>query len=1040
MATNLDIDISAKLKSSYSLKGKTEINILGESFSVKDISASGSTLVINLENGKTIKLTKISNPDKINFVVGETTQTLQQFYETNLPETKTWLSTPSATKLTGTVFDDDIDIYNEYEPTVKNSLNDIGVKINADTGNDTIKGTALDDTITGGSGVNTIKINTTKKFGNDVYKLTKGETLKIETTGEETVTHDKDTKGNIIVTVKNADEETMGTLTIAGLAKKDITQGVTINGEAITFDFDEDNISKNKITGTAQNDEIDVKDAYLEITKGKGKNKTTRERYATESGVTINSGTGNDTITGTKYSDTITAGTGENTIKILKDTFGNDTINLTKGEKLTLDLSAYTDITSANDLKGKVSGNNLVITIPQDTTTNYGTITLKNFAKSNVVNDGYVRAYLGKDTNNDDVYVDLNSDEVLSYKSKDFSKNDNKKTATFTGSRFGETITDDTSLNDYTKTINTGNGTNTVNINSTGKTTINGGSGIDNIRIDGDGTHIVKTGAGKNTVVITGKGTANITGGADKDTIRVYNNDADTTINAGNGDNIVYIQGSTAKNTITTGSGADTITLATNADDITSTVNAGNGTNTIDFKGKGNNTIISGKDNDTINVNTGTTNTTIKAGTGKNTINISNGSNFGNIIIEEEKVSAKNIINFATAINTDYTLTKSGNDLIIQNDKNNSKITINGYYLTRTNKTKYAEIVFKIANSEKNYSVEDLVSSTGKKLNVIGSGTIAGTENDDNILADDYDTTVKESNDTITAGKGDDTINAGRGTNKIRFNVGDGDDTVISGGGTDTLVFDNNVPISASYNGNDLVISYGDKDDTVTLENYANGHSVKNIQIGNNRAKSIDTYLPQPKTLKVGDYNIIQGTDNADIINASLISTNQFNIPRYKIFGGGGNDTLTGGNGDDYIYGGAGDDTIAGGKGNDYLYGGSGKNIFYFNADDGQDFFYEDGVDNTLVFNNISSINDLKFDVSEYSMGNYSNYDLIIKYSKNGTVTIKNFLSQPDSSSGYVYDFSGYKIQAGANGTPISLLEIVNSIDSIKKTITLHHQ
>ena len=43
------------------------------------------------------------------------------------------------------------------------------------------------------------------------------------------------------------------------------------------------------------------------------------------------------------------------------------------------------------------------------------------------------------------------------------------------------------------------------------------------------------------------------------------------------------------------------------------------------------------------------------------------------------------------------------------------------------------------------------------------------------------------------------------------------------------------------------------------------------------------------------------------------------------LYGGPGNDTLVGGNGDDILSGGPGDDTITGGRGNDILIGGPGQ-------------------------------------------------------------------------------------------------------------------
>ena len=936
MAKSKSVTMTAgKIKSSYDLKGKTTLNIVdnyttgvnADSYItqfVKSIDASGNNLILNcedeggkykitLKNCTTLATINVSlNNDSYSY----TGDTLNTF----LYDLKNDITKYNAKKLTvtGSFLDDTIDFSDEslYVPTAANLKKNKGLTINAGDGADTITGTKYNDTITGGAGVNTVDIDVTKNFGNDTYKLTKGEKLNIVTNGD--VTYKKDSKGNVVITAESSgqskygimkisnltytgwtstyysekgqtyvafagcyiadstgfpdsysesdvrsfwlngdvrtqletqanhyfevqldnnnkivginllgsysagqsaeetaflngfdfskigtvygntqddpttESETMGTLTIVGLANKDITQGVTINGQPIVFDFDKEDISKNKITGTAQNDEIDIKDLDgLTKTVGKSKNKHQELKTSEDAGITINAGTGDDTITGSKYSDTITAGTGENTIKILNTAFGNDTINLTKGEKLTLDMSAYDDINSAEDLKEKVkvSGKNLVIT------TDNGTITLKNFAKSNVVGaNGEVKVLLKKATDTEPaVYADLNIDEVLSYTSDNFSINAKKKTATFTGSRFGETISVTNELDNYTKTVNTGNGVNTVNINSSGKTTINGGSGVDIVNITNSGTVTAKLGDGNNTATINGTGI---------------------------------------------------------------------------------NTIISGKNNDEINIKENSAITTIKAGKGENTINIDNSESFGTVILTEEKINATNIINFKNDIDSSYTITKSGADLIISKDS--SKLTIQNYYSSSTKKTTYSTKKFQINGV-------DIESNTfiAKGTFVIGgSGTITGTENADYILANDYDTSLKASNDTITAGKGDDTINAGQGANVIKFNAGDGQDTILNGGGTDTLVFAAGTIINAEFkDGSDsLFVKYGKTkgslNDSIEIRNFKNGdYSVKYIKVGN-ETTLINDFLTEK-----------YGTDDND----SFVST--ANNETYHLFKG--NDTVT---------------------------------------------------------------------------------------------------------------------------------------------------
>ncbi|WP_407411153.1 beta strand repeat-containing protein, partial [Acinetobacter sp.] len=64
-----------------------------------------------------------------------------------------------------------------------------------------------------------------------------------------------------------------------------------------------------------------------------------------------------------------------------------------------------------------------------------------------------------------------------------------------------------------------------------------------------------------------------------------------------------------------------------------------------------------------------------------------------------------------------------------------------------------------------------------------------------------------------------------------------------------------------------------------------------------------------------------EGTDTANTLNYSTETS------AVRIYGYGGNDTLTGGSGSDIIRGGAGIDTINGGAGDDYLNGGAGDDF-----------------------------------------------------------------------------------------------------------------
>jgi Ca2+-binding RTX toxin-like protein len=61
-------------------------------------------------------------------------------------------------------------------------------------------------------------------------------------------------------------------------------------------------------------------------------------------------------------------------------------------------------------------------------------------------------------------------------------------------------------------------------------------------------------------------------------------------------------------------------------------------------------------------------------------------------------------------------------------------------------------------------------------------------------------------------------------------------------------------------------------------------------------------------------------------------------LPAAQLFGGAGNDVLTGGSGADFLFGQAGNDTLLGKGGNDFLFGGDGNDILTGGAGDDQVF------------------------------------------------------------------------------------------------------
>jgi Ca2+-binding RTX toxin-like protein len=72
-------------------------------------------------------------------------------------------------------------------------------------------------------------------------------------------------------------------------------------------------------------------------------------------------------------------------------------------------------------------------------------------------------------------------------------------------------------------------------------------------------------------------------------------------------------------------------------------------------------------------------------------------------------------------------------------------------------------------------------------------------------------------------------------------------------------------------------------------------------------------------------------------------------LPRALLFGGDGNDTLTGGSGADFLFGQAGDDTLLGKGGADFLFGGAGNDVLIGGA--GNDQVFGEAGDDLMIWN-----------------------------------------------------------------------------------------
>lgn len=647
------------------------------------------------------------------------------------------------------------------------------------------------------------------------------------------------------------------------------------------------NEDKKTLTGTSFNDKLNLGGEY-------------------SGGLTINAGKGNDEIKGTADADVISGGTGDN---IIYFSGGEDVINLTKGENLIIDVrgnlvNGFYRV--GNDLFASING--------------VDSLKFKNFVKSNSVGSkGSVYLYTGDyiDEETGELVpelLDLNKDAILNFDvdSEELKVKVRKSTASLKGTRLGDYIDIDASMIQpededyeteddiyYKVTIKAGEGDNVVSLSSAeNKSSVSSGSG--------------------------------------KDVIVVEDCSAKISVNAGNGNNSVTMSGVSGDNSVKSGSGSDDIYLINTStweeDEDTeklikhmTTVNAGSGENNIYVEGSGHNTVITGKNNDTFYFNEGEYSTSVKAGGGENTIHIT-GNKFGEIVLNDEKIkkTVNNIVfdkyvddedvdvDDENVAETDrlpleeFAFIKNGNDLLIQSADGTEKLTVKEQFSTGSK------------NSIKTYNGEtfvDFMNNNNLNLYVTGSGTVKGTDLNEEIFTEDsaigYE--GKEKNDKIYSAKGNDTINAGIGMNSIYVYEGDGIDTVLHGGGTDTIIFKKNTKVNLGFaeTGNvtgtgeeiyDLCIYYSkDRKDYVKIEGAItfdgetykfdkNVTSVDAIKVGSKTYK-LESLINRNKIEnQMTDGNVV-GTEKHDDIYVTDTSK----------FKGGAEVTINGNSGNDYI-------------------------------------------------------------------------------------------------------------------------------------------
>jgi Ca2+-binding RTX toxin-like protein len=211
------------------------------------------------------------------------------------------------------------------------------------------------------------------------------------------------------------------------------------------------------------------------------------------------------------------------------------------------------------------------------------------------------------------------------------------------------------------------------------------------------------------------------------------------------------------------------------------------------------------------------------------------------------------------------------------------------------------------------FYTEQLTSVT-----LIGAGgddTLIGSRGSDRLLGSSGGDVLigRDGNDRMFGGAGPDTLQGDNGDDRLYGQGGSGD--VLSGGnGNDVLV---------GGRGTDWVSEQGDVDFVVTTTMLRG--------LGVDRLQSIESVR-------------LSGGDSNNKFDAEAFASARGIV---VLDGGGGDDTLIGGNATNLVFGGSGNDVALGGNSNDVMYGGAGNDVLYGGR--AHDLLYGEQGRDTLV-------------------------------------------------------------------------------------------
>jgi Ca2+-binding RTX toxin-like protein len=364
----------------------------------------------------------------------------------------------------------------------------------------------------------------------------------------------------------------------------------------------------------------------------------------------------------------------------------------------------------------------------------------------------------------------------------------------------------------------------------------------------------------------------------------------------------------------------------------------------------------------------------------------------------------------------------------------------------------------------------DNLSGTGQQEYYLKGGAgndyLSGSLFDDSLVGEDGNDnlTGNNGNDLLDGGAGDDTLNGGNGNDLLAGGTGNdilyggndndilqggaGNDQLYGGAGNDTYFWTtggghdylkeqdgasdtinfgtlNSTDVTffiSPYNGEDGIrLRINATGENLAIANWFTGagYKIENFQFADTTLTAAQVQALAAAPGMVGTEGndtfympnsfstTVYGNGGNDTISAGSSTVAQIvyggagndyisgGTGNDVFYGEDGNDNLTGGNGNNSLYGGAGNDTLMGGTGNslmdggtgdDIIYGGTGNDTYVFSLGSGNDTISDSGADASTSDRVLFSSDVLQNTVALFQNGQ----NLIIGYGSTDKVTITN--------------------------------------------------